>query len=97
LEEYGLVEFQEAKLHAIESYMISLGGKKQTVYSNNSDSWSEEKRDDFQRESYIINLPKNNVSKEDSKKLENYTVSLTDKGWKSIDIIINTVAEQLKK
>lgn len=97
LEKSGLVEFN-FNINEVENYLLKLGAKKEEwFFTEDGKSSTQIKDQDHRVKTYIYILPVKNVSASDQRQLESYNISLTDKGRKAIDIITNSVIEQLKK
>jgi len=96
LEAYGLVRFNGFTMDEIEIFLSKIGAVKETIYYNDRGSYSHFKDNEFNIKTYNYTIRKDILSIENRIKLESYNISLTDKGSRSIDIIINTVIGELK-
>ncbi|MCD0456349.1 hypothetical protein LPB85_12965 [Chryseobacterium sp. LC2016-27] len=84
-------------INEVENYLLKLGAKKEEwFFTEDGKSSTQIKDQDHRVKTYIYILPVQDVSASDQRQLESYNISLTDKGRKAIDIITNSVIEQLK-
>lgn len=97
LEEYDLVEFENFTLKEVEENLINLGAKKEIFYYNDKGEYSIAKSKDFHIKSYMYMLDVDKLSKDEKIALEHYSILLTKKGKQAIDIIINTIIDELNR
>jgi hypothetical protein len=96
LEKANLVKYDNGTLDEAIELFKKLGAHEHKIYSNNEGRHSYTKSPEYTKEGIEYILPVKSITPEEKERIEDFRVSLTDKGKKALQIIIESTANQIK-
>jgi len=97
LEKSGLISGESFNISSLIDHFKKLGAKETKVFYNDEGSTTTADTKQYQYEGMEYFISNTQLNDSEKAKLENFSVALTEKGRKAVNIIVETTARQIKE